>query len=99
MRGPSGPGRGKYPSRILPEFLKFCSFLTGRQGCDLKHNFAVWQRYALNDVDHPVVCVLDFYFGDPWHLAHLTNRVTQHGTSSANYAVRGDQVQVSAYSP
>jgi hypothetical protein len=32
MRGPSGPERGKYPSRILPEFLKFFLLLnrTGR---------------------------------------------------------------------
>ncbi len=35
--------------------------------CDLEHNFAVWQGYALNDVDHLDDCVLHFSFGDPAH--------------------------------
>jgi len=33
--------------------------------CDLKHKVAVWQGYALNHVDSPNGCVLDFYFEMP----------------------------------
>lgn len=27
--------------------------------CDLKHNFAVWQRYASNDPDFPIECMFE----------------------------------------
>src|ERR1035437_2567118 len=37
------------------------SFPSDRDGCDLNHNFAVWQRYALNDLHFPIDCVLNAY--------------------------------------
>src|SRR5664280_3866652 len=41
--------------------------------CDLKHNFAVWQRYALNDLDVPIDCGLNACRGHPQNLAFLSN--------------------------
>jgi hypothetical protein len=41
--------------------------------CDLKHNFAVWQRYALNDLEIPIDCDLNACCGHPQNLAPLSN--------------------------
>jgi hypothetical protein len=41
--------------------------------CDLKHNFAVWQRYALNDLHFPIDCVLNAYCGHPQNYEFLSN--------------------------
>jgi hypothetical protein len=42
-------------------------------GCDLKHNFAVWQRYALNDLHFPIDCVVNAYREHPQNLGFLSN--------------------------
>jgi hypothetical protein len=48
-------------------------YALNHMGCDLKHNFAVWQRYALNDLHFPIDCVLNAYRGLPQNLEFLVN--------------------------
>ena len=48
-------------------------YALNHMGCDLKHNFAVWQRYALNDLHFPIDCVLNAYRAHPQNLGFLSN--------------------------
>jgi hypothetical protein len=41
--------------------------------CDLKHNFAVWQRYALNGLHFPIDHVLNAYHRYPQNLDFIFN--------------------------
>ena len=43
------------------------------EDCDLNHNFAVWQRYALNDLYFPIDCVLNAYRGHQQNFEFLSN--------------------------
>ena len=45
----------------------------GLDVCDLKHNFAVWQRYALNDLDVPIDCGFNPCREHPQNLAFLSS--------------------------
>jgi hypothetical protein len=46
--------------------------------CDLKHNFAVWQQYALNDLDIPIDCDLNACRGHSQNLA--PSRIAEKST-------------------